>query len=92
MPTDLKQAKIKKIVEFAQKQVSSCIAFKQPRLDEIKRSEDMYQGKTKPALKGRFNIPIPILEGYVETLMSKIDDTVKVSFKPSRESTLKASR
>lgn len=81
-----------KIIENATKQVNSCIAFRQPRLDEIKRSEDMYLGKTKPALKGRFNIPIPIMEGFVETLMSKIDDTIKVSFKPTREATLKASK
>ncbi len=50
-------------LKTAKKQVESCLAFRKPRFDEIKRSEDAYFGKTKPALKGRFNIPLPIVEG-----------------------------
>ena len=88
----LPENKIKEVIAIAQKQVDSCLAFRQPRFDQIKRSEDMYLGKTKPALKGRFNIPLPILEGFVETLMSKIDDTVKITFKKGRESVLKAAK
>src|SRR3990167_394580 len=80
------------IIKISQRQVETCLEFRQPRMDEIKRSEDAYLGKTKPALKGRFNIPLPIVEGFVETLMSKIDDTIKVDFKKGRESTLKASK
>jgi len=80
------------IIAKAQKQVESCLDFRQPRLDDIKKSEDAYFGKTKPALTGRFNIPVPIVEGFVETLMSKIDDQIKIEFRKGRESTLKAAR
>ena len=52
----------------------------------------MYLGKTLPALKGRFNIPVPILEGFVNTLESKIDDQIRVEFKRGRESTLKTAK
>ena len=52
----------------------------------------MYLGKTKPALKGRFNIPIPIVSGFVRTLESKIDDSIKIEFKKGRESTLKTAK
>jgi len=83
---------IQKIVTQAQKQVDACLSYRQARLDQIKKSENVYFGKTRPALKGRFNIPVPILEGFVETLMSKIDDTVMVKFKKGRESTLKSAK
>lgn len=83
---------LQKIIAQAQKQVDACLSYRQARLDQIKKSEDVYFGKTRPALKGRFNIPVPILEGFVETLMSKIDDTVKVKFAKGRESTLKAAK
>ena len=72
--------------------LETCLEYRKPRFDEIKRSEDMYLGKTKPALKGRFNIPVPILEGYVTTLLSKIDDQISIKFKKGRESTLKIAK
>lgn len=81
-----------KITAVCKKQVDACLQFRQPRMDEIKRSEDACFGKTKPALIGRFNIPIPIVEGFVETLMSKIDDEIKITFKKGREATLKAAK
>jgi hypothetical protein len=80
------------ILEKAKKAVETCLEYRRPRLDEIARSEDMYFGKTKPALKGRFNIPVPILEGFVQTLQSKIDDQISIKFKGTRESTLKAAK
>ena len=80
------------ILQTAEKQVDACLLYRQSRLDEIKKSEDAYFCKTKPALKGRFNIPLPIAEGFVETSMSKIDDQIKVVFKRGREATLKAAK
>jgi len=80
------------IIQIAQKQVIDCLEFRKPRFDAIKRSEDLYFGKVKPALSGRFNFPVPILEGFVETLMSKIDDSIKISFKKGREATLKSAK
>jgi len=80
------------IIQIVQKQVADCLEFRKPRFDAIKRSEDLYFGKVKPALSGRFNFPVPILEGFVETLMSKIDDSIKITFKQGREATLKASK
>lgn len=80
------------IIETAIKQIDSCLMYRQPRLDQIKKSEDVYFGKTRPALVGQFNFPVPILEGYVETLMSKINDTIKIRFEKGRESTLKAAK
>ncbi len=80
------------VLHRATKCLESCIEYRKTRFDEIKRSEDMYLGKVKPALKGRFNIPLPILEGYVTTLLSKIDDQISIKFKKGRESTLKTAK
>lgn len=78
------------------KQASECLeaflGFRAPWLKSRQKIEDMYLGKTLPALKGRFNIPIPILEGFVNTLESKIDDQIRVEFKRGRESTLKTAK
>jgi len=81
-----------KLLEIAMKQVETCLEYRKPRYAQIAKYEDMYLGKTKPALKGRFNIPVPILEGFVQTLESKIDDSIRVKFKKIREATLKISK
>lgn len=81
-----------KILEIAIKQVETCLDYRKPRYTQIAKYEDMYLGKTKPAAKGRFNIPVPILEGFVQTLESKIDDSIRVKFKKTREATLKISK
>lgn len=81
-----------KILETAMKQVETCLDYRKGRYAQIAKYEDMYLGKTKPALKGRFNIPLPILEGFVQTLESKIDDSIRVKFKKTREATLKVSK
>jgi len=81
-----------KILLQVSQQLETWLDYRKPRFDQIKKVEDMYFGKTLPALKGRFNIPVPILEGYVETLESKIDDQISIQFKKSRESTLKIAK
>jgi hypothetical protein len=80
------------LVEKAVKSVDTFLEFRSPRIKQIQKYEDMYFGKTKPALKGRFNIPVPILEGYVQTLMSKIDDNIKVEFNASKLSRIKTAK
>ena len=80
------------ILEKAKRCVETCLEFRKTRFQQIQKYEDMYFGKTKPALKGRFNIPIPVLEGFVNTLESKIDDSIRIEFKRGRESTLKTAK
>lgn len=68
------------LVNTAKKQVETCINFKQPRLSDIKKSFDLYGNVVSKALPGRFNIPIPIMGGFVDTLKSKIDDEPSIKF------------
>ena len=66
--------------------------YKQPRVKDWHKNEDLYYNKAKPALKGRFNVPLPIMSGFVETLLSKIDDPPKINFNPTEEADIKKAK
>ena len=61
------------------------LQFKQPRVDQWHLNEDQYFGKVKKALKGRFNVPLPIMSGFVDTLLSKVDEPPAIKFMEARE-------
>jgi len=82
----------KQIVLNAQKQIETWELFYSTRLTQIKKFEDMYALRVKLQLKNRFNIPLPILSGYIDTFKSKIDEFPNVEFKPQEEGDLKASK
>lgn len=67
-------------VEVAQKQLVTSMNYKKNRAADVAKSEDLYFGKTKKALKGRWNVPLPLMSGYVDTLLSKVDDPPKVKY------------
>ena len=77
------------LARVAKKQCETCISFKQPRLDEIKKSLDLYANVVSKALPGRFNVPIPIMGGFVDTLKSKIDDAPNIVFSENDETDYK---
>lgn len=69
-----------KLVGIARNQIKTSMDYKRQRMDDVQKSIDLYNGKTKKALKGRWNVPLPIMSGYIDTLLSKTDDTPKVKF------------
>lgn len=90
MPADYNLAI--KLVDIALKQREAGINYKRPRLRQIQESEDAYMNKVKRQLKGRFNYPLPIIPGFVDSLKSKIDDTTDLRFKHGKESAYKAAQ
>jgi len=78
-----------KLALTAKKQSEICINFKQPRLNDIKKSLDLYANVVTKTLPGRFNIPIPVMGGFVDTLKSKIDDKPKIVFSENDETDYK---
>jgi hypothetical protein len=74
------------------KQFKTAVEFQQPRFDEILKNEEMYAGKTTPALKGRNNVPFDgvIMSGFVNTLISKIDEPLNIEYTNEREQDKKA--
>lgn len=74
-----------KLAGIAVQQIETAARFKEPRLQDIGKNEDLYLGKRRPSVRGRFNVALPIMEGFVETLMAKIDDPPAVSRKALKE-------
>ena len=69
-----------KLTTMAIRQYEDGVKFKQPRMVEIQQNEDLYNNKVKKAPKGRYNVPLPVMGGFVDTLMSKIDDAPSIEF------------
>ena len=81
-----------KIVYQARQEYEAGLDFKQKRLERWQRVEDLYFRRPRPALKGRINIPLPVMTGFVETLLSKIDDPPVINFNPTEEADIKKSK
>ena len=91
--SDYKKSPIESIADraipVAIKQIETSTAFKRPRLQDIKKNEDQYYGRVKKPLKGRFNIPVPIMPGFVDTLVAKVDERVVIKFGHNEEADYK---
>lgn len=81
-----------KLVVIAKKQIDAGVNFKKPRIKQIQKFEDMYANKVAKALKNRFNIPLPILSGFVDTLKAKIDDAPIITFERQEEADTKVAK
>ena len=81
-----------KLSAIAFKQLQASVKFKEPRLRDIGKRVELYLGKRKPSLRGRLHMPVPIMEGYVDTLMAKIDDPPKIIRKQIKEEDLMGAR
>lgn len=73
-PTTERDVLREKLVAIAREQIKTSYEYKRNRMDEVQRSIDLYNGKTKKALKGRWNVPLPLMSGFCDTLLSKTDD------------------
>lgn len=66
----------------AVKQLEAGLKARAPRFAEIQKGEDQYAGVKTKALRGRNNVPFDavIARGFVDTLMSKIDEGLQISY------------
>lgn len=76
-----------KATEVAFKMLESGLRARAHRFAEIKKNEDLNAGITGAALKGRNNVPFDCLMmgGFVDTLMSNLDEPVDIRFGRTRE-------
>src|SRR3990167_10798115 len=83
-----------KLVLIAQRQLQASKRFRQRRFEDIRKNEDLYADKPRPALPGRFNVPIDsvIVQGFTNTLLSKIDNPPILQFEKTRSQDLFAAR
>lgn len=83
---------VKDIVLQCKKEYENGLQFKQGRVKDWQANEDLYYGRVKKTLKGRFNIPVPIMPGFVDTLHSKIDEPPVLKFSHDKESDYRMAR
>lgn len=69
-----------KLVEVASRQMEVAALHRQKRLLDIRKNEDSYFMRKRPALKGRIYIPLPIVAGFVDTLKAGLDDPPRLVF------------
>ena len=96
MPEETKTEEGPRVADLAVKKAiegyESCLRYKRKRLEQIKLANDEYNNIIGPALAGRFNVPVPVVSGFVETLLSKIDDKPTLNFERQREGSLKIAK
>lgn len=80
MPIEATRSLANTAVLVANSQRDASIKHKAPRMRDIRTSEDFYFGKVKPQLRIPFNVPVPVMSGFVDTLMSKIDDAPSLTY------------
>ena len=80
------------IVAQCRREYDAGILFRQGRVKDWQANEDLYYGRVKKQLKNRFNVPMPVMSGFVDTLMSKIDEAPLIKFKPAEEADYRATK
>lgn len=69
-----------KLVDIAVEQFKAGFEFKRGRMVEIRKNEEFYNLRKLKVPKGRFAVPLPVMSGFVDTLMSKIDEPPSSKF------------
>lgn len=71
-----------KIVEIAKKQYDNADDYRQPRLQEIRKLEDILDFITQPTLRGKINIPFDsvLATGFIDTLVSQVNQPPRLEF------------
>lgn len=81
-----------KIVQQARSEYKAGLEYRRQREKDWKLAEDQYFNKQVKTLKARYNIPVPTVPGFVETLLSKIDEPPTIKFEQSEEADYKAAQ
>jgi hypothetical protein len=78
------------IVKQCREEYNAGLHYRHQREKDWKLAEDQYFNRQVKSLKQRYNVPVPIIPGFVETLLSKIDDPPSLKFKKGEEADYKA--
>lgn len=81
------EALINKVRDIVCQQLDTSLMFKQPRMNEIRQTEDILAAKPRPALRNRFNVPFDstVLQGARDTILAKSDDKPLLTFEATQE-------
>jgi len=78
------------ILEQSVKEYQAALKYRQSRVTSSWHpNEDLYYGRKSKKLKGRHNVLLGEMQGFVETLLSKVDDPPLVRFEPQSEADMR---
>lgn len=80
------------IARTASLQLTMSRQFKYPRMKEIAESENLYYGVVKKTIKNPFNESFPYMSGFIDTLMSGVDDPPTVELEHKDEADYKPAK
>jgi hypothetical protein len=58
------------------------LKFRHDREKQWQLIENFYFNRVKKSLKGKFNVPVPIIPGFVDTWQAKLSKLVALAFDP----------
>ncbi|HEB13752.1 MAG TPA: hypothetical protein ENI13_02095 [candidate division CPR3 bacterium] len=79
----------KKLTGVAQKQIEAGVKAKEKMLEKTREAEKLYFNIQGKMLKGQYNVPLPVMGGFVDALTAKIDDPPNLKFKHTKDADLK---
>jgi len=78
------------IVNQVRAEYKAGLDYRHQREAAWKLAEDQYFNKQVKSLKQRYNVPVPTVPGFVETLLSKIDDPPTLKYEEAEDADYKA--
>ena len=85
----MEQEKIQKIESQAIKEISFARQYKQGKISNWQKNEQMYYGKKVKSEESRANVDLGRMQEFVHTLLSKIDNPLVFKYTKRKEAQLK---
>jgi hypothetical protein len=73
------------ILQQALKEYNIALRYRSQRISSWHKNEDLYLQRKKKEIQGRHNILLGEMQGFIDTLLSKIDDAPMIKFTPTDE-------
>ncbi len=80
MPLPKENKLAEKLVSIATRQLQQSYLFKLPRITQIRKFRSLYNNQVQRQLRIRYNAPIPIFAGMIDTLAADLDDSLILKF------------
>lgn len=87
---EISTAEANDIAKQARAEYEAGLKYRHDREKQWQLAEDFYFNRVKKNLKGKFNVPVPIIPGFVDTWTSKMAKHVAVNYEQKKESEYRA--
>lgn len=77
------------ILSQALKEYDKALKYRAQRIKSWHKNEDLYLQRKKASIQGRHNILLGEMQGFIDSLLSKIDDAPTIKFTPTDEADIR---